>query len=197
MKKLLFFGLSMFSALTFAQDKPAAATETAPKKIYKSNKNPGKNEFKVNAFYLLLGAAEFSYERVLTEESSVGISVGGSFDKETFDYNYSVEPFYRYFFGRKPAAGFFIEGFGSINSKDYRYYNNNFDSFLSRNVVEQKTHFGLGIGLGGKFITKNNIVFEIGAGIGRNLTAPSDNYSYDGYNQKIMGRGGISVGYRF
>lgn len=198
MKKLFLLLIMSISATTFAQDQPAKTEQETPKKIYKSKTNQGKNELKLNAFYLIVGAFEMSYERILTDESSAGVSVGGSFDEDGLDYNYSIEPFYRYFFGRKPAAGFFVEGFGSINSRDYETYNFNQNNFTSSVKVYEKTHLGLGIGVGGKFITRNNIVFEISGGIGRNLTAGSSNgESYNGYNEKIIGRGGISIGYRF
>jgi hypothetical protein len=198
MKKLLFICLMFSSLVTFAQDNPATTEQTAPKKIYKSNKNQGQNELKLNALLLILGAFEASYERILTEESSVGLSFGKSFDKEMLNYNYTIEPYYRYFFGRRPAAGFYIEGFGSINSRKYSTYEFNNSSSGGTYKNEDRTNFGLGIGVGGKFVTNNNLVFELGFGIGRNLTAPSSsNLSYNGPEEKVMGRAGISVGYRF
>lgn len=62
--------------------------------------NYGKNEIKLNALFLLIGAFEPSYERNLTQESSIGMSVFIPFDKENFDsdINYYVSPYYRIFF---------------------------------------------------------------------------------------------------
>ncbi|MEO0058618.1 MAG: hypothetical protein RLZZ312_265 [Bacteroidota bacterium] len=193
MKNLLVLVLLSFSMITFAQDQPAKTEQEAPKKIYKTNKNLGKNEIKLNTTLLLVGGVEMSYERILTDESSAGITIGGSIDKSTIDYNFSIEPYYRYFFGKKPAAGFFVEGFGSINSRNLTYYNNN-----GFGTLESKVNAGLGVGLGGKFITSNNIVFEIGFGLGRNLTARRDEmYNYNGPDAVLITRGGLLVGYRF
>jgi hypothetical protein len=50
----------------------------------------------------------------------------------------------------------------------------------------------LGIGLGGKWITKKGLLLEVNAGVGRNLF----NNRYD-RDFELIGRGGITVGYRF
>jgi hypothetical protein len=51
------------------------------------------------------------------------------------------------------------------------------------------TDFALGFGLGSKWIHKRGFVFEIGAGIGRNLISSN--------SLEVVGRGGITLGYRF
>ena len=103
--------------------------------------------------------------------------------------------YYRYYFGKKPATGFFAEGFGSINSyEDYEWkydYNTIDNTSYSSSKHIQRTDFALGFGLGSKWITKKGFLFEINAGVGRNLFNSSDT-DYD-----IIGRGGVSFGYRF
>lgn len=47
--------------------------------------NFGKNEIKINSFFLLLGVFEPSYERNLSEQSSMGISAFIPFDHENID----------------------------------------------------------------------------------------------------------------
>ena len=56
------------------------------------------------------------------------------------------------------------------------------------------TDFAFGIGLGGKWISKKGVTFEINAGLGRNLFSE---YNKEDRNYEFIGRGGISVGYRF
>lgn len=55
------------------------------------------------------------------------------------------------------------------------------------------TDFALGIGLGGKWVTKKGLLLEINAGVGRNLF----NNKYDDRDYELIGRAGITVGYRF
>lgn len=54
---------------------------------------------------------------------------------------------------------------------------------------ENFSDLALGFGLGSKWIHRKGFVFEINAGIGRNLF--SDN------SPEVVGRGGITLGYRF
>lgn len=154
--------------------------------------NERKNEFKANALMLVLGAFETSYERILSKESAIGISASVSFDDYNLDQNYAITPYYRYYFGKKAASGFFGEAFGSINSYDEWNYSNspNFQSNFSE-VVD----FALGIGVGGKWVTSKGLILEINGGIGRNMFNSNNENYYREYN--IIGRFGISVGYRF
>lgn len=145
-----------------------------------------KNEIKGNALFLVLGAFEGTYERILSEESSFGTSVYIAITDD-FATNFALTPYYRFYFGKKPAAGFFVEGFGSLNSYESYYYSNNWSS----TNIENRTDFALGFGLGSKWITKSGFLFEINAGVGRNLFNSNDT------DYEIVGRGGITLGYRF
>ena len=172
MKKILILLCLTVFTFGYSQDK-----ETA---------DYNKNEIKGNALFLVAGALEITYEHILNEESGVGISLFVPYEN-SIDTKFSLTPYYRFYFGKKPAAGFFAEGFGMINSYEYNnnyYYNGNLNS-------GNKTDFALGFGIGGKWITKKGFVFEINGGVGRNLFN-SDNNDY-----QIVGRGGITLGYRF
>lgn len=148
------------------------------------------NELKLNGLYLVLGAFDFTYERTINEESAFGLNVFLPFDNDiNDDVNYYISPYYRFYFGKKYAAGFFVEGFGMLNStNDYIYSNNGFDSDSKE---ENITDFALGIGLGGKWITKSGFIGELNLGFGRNL------FNNDRSDFEIIGKVGISVGYRF
>jgi len=148
-----------------------------------------KNEIKGNALLLVAGALEVTYERLLNEESGVGASLFVAYDNN-IDTKFSLSPYYRFYFGKKPAAGFFAEGFGMIDS--YTQQASNGDFFTSYVGPEKNiTDFALGFGLGGKWVTKRGFVFEINGGVGRNL------FNSNGTDHEIVGRGGITLGYRF
>ena len=142
-------------------------------------------EVKANALYLIVGAVEVSAERSLNSESALGLTVFLPYDKDVKDdIQYYISPYYRLYFGNKQTAGFFLEGFAMINSTDRDFiFEDDEDDFV--------TDLALGIGLGGKWLTKSGFVGEISFGVGRNLFNP------EGSDLEFIGKGGISVGYRF
>jgi hypothetical protein len=147
--------------------------------------NENFNELKLNALFLILGALEVTYERTLNEESGIGLTVFLPLDNDVSDeIKYYISPYYRFYFGNKYASGFFLEGFGMLNStnRDINFFGGE-DDF--------RTDFALGIGLGGKWITNSGFIGEINFGIGRNLFNNNDT------DYEIIGKGGITLGYRF
>lgn len=69
------------------------------------------NEIKINGLFLVLGALDFTYEKTINEESGAGITFLIPIDDDVSDnINYSISPYYRFYFGKKYAAGFFVEG---------------------------------------------------------------------------------------
>ena len=148
-----------------------------------------KNEIKGNALFLVAGALEVTYEHLLNEESGIGVSLFVPYDN-SINTNFSLSPFYRFYFGKKPAAGFFVEGFGMLNSYTQQASTG---SFFTNYIGPEKdvTDFALGFGLGAKWITNKGFIFEINGGVGRNLINSNDK------DFEIVGRGGITLGYRF
>ena len=148
------------------------------------------NEVKINGLYLVLGAFDVTYERTLNEESAFGLNVFLPFDDDiNDDVNYYISPYYRFYFGNKYAAGFFVEGFGMLNStNDYSFSGSGFDPVTKK---ENITDFALGIGLGGKWITNSGFIGELNLGFGRNL------FNQDRYDYEIIAKVGITLGYRF
>ena len=183
MKKLLLIAILITTTLGFGQDV--------------SKPLDRKDEFKINAIFLLAGSLEIGYERTLNEESAIGTTLFLPISNES-NINFMLSTYYRYYFGSKPCAGFFMEGFGALNSvQDEIYvYAPNLDpafydySYKRLNI----TDFALGIGLGGKWISKKGVTFELSTGVGRNLFS---SYNSQNRNFQFIGRGGISVGYRF
>lgn len=175
MKKLVFLLLALFCQSFWAQNQ--LKTEEISFK---------RNEVKLNMLYVLLGGFEGNYERILDEESAIGI--GFETGVEESSLNYAISPYYRYYFGEKPAAGFFGEVFGTLNSFDELVIENN------SQVIENKTvtDFALGIGLGGKWVTRKGLIFELNIGVGRNLFQ-----DFEERENEFIGRVGVSIGYRF
>lgn len=175
-KTLVLIFLMMFSTLSFSQDESS------------QNLYFGKHEVKLNAIMMVVGAFEVNYEYLLNEESGIGMSVFLAYDEYVKDeVKYYISPYYRYYFGKKYAGGFFLEGFGMLN-----YSQRDLGAFLFDEEEDNFiTDFALGIGLGGKWITKKGFTGEINYGIGRNIFK-TDEAEYD-----FVGKFGITVGYRF
>ena len=147
--------------------------------------NENFNELKLNALFLILGALEVTYERTLNEESGIGLTVFLPLDNDVSDeIKYYISPYYRFYFGNKYASGFFLEGFGMLNST-----NRDLNFFIYEE--DFRTDFALGIGLGGKWITNSGFIGEINFGVGRNL------FNNNNTDYEIIAKGGISLGYRF
>ncbi len=158
----------------------------------KSLQQEKSNELKINAFNLIVfKAIDLSYERLIDEESSYGASLLFTLgNDEIFDYirEYSVAPYYRRYFSKGYAKGFFVEGFGMLNGyKDNFHYDSNSNSYTE----EKYTDFALGISIGGKFVSKKGFVVDIYTGIGRNLFNSDESFI------DVVTRGGITLGYRF
>jgi hypothetical protein len=154
-----------------------------------------RHEVKLNGLVLLAGGLEGYYEYNLNEESSVGVSAFVAFSDE-FDTRAYLSPYYRVFFGKKYAAGFFFEGFGMLNTyetntTDYLYDDMGFLTNIN-SKSENRTDFALGLGLGGKWVTSRNYIFEINGGVGRNLFNANGND-----DTQFVGKIGFNFGYRF
>lgn len=141
-----------------------------------------------------------SYERLIAE--NMGIGVNGMFyfkdKKEYYDSGFSqISPFYRMYFGKKFASGFFVEGFVPITSTKeyYTVYYSDETSYSFKNEEEKRTTVGIGIGLGGKWVTRNNIVFEVSGGIAKRFGSDKNTYYYD--NDNLTAKGMLGIGYRF
>jgi len=148
-----------------------------------------QNELKINMSNLIgFKWLDVGYERLLNEESSIGFgtlisldhSVEGLDDFRTF----SLTPYYRHFFSDKYAQGFFVEAFTMLHSGNEIFYD-----FEDSDYEEKYTDFAVGISAGAKWVTDRGFVAEIYAGIGRDMFNQND--------LEVVGRGGVSIGYRF
>ncbi|KAF5274774.1 hypothetical protein FQA39_LY18702 [Lamprigera yunnana] len=118
-----------------------------------------KSEIKVNLIAPLYGAMEVGFERHLNKHSSLGISTFIVYDQtKNEDMNYYISPYYRYYFGKKYASGFFLEGFGMLTSIDGKkmYAADNVTFTEGKDVYD----LALGVGLGWKLATKKGLFLK-------------------------------------
>jgi len=179
MKKIILALLfSTFSLVANAQETPSSEQ---------------KNDITADPVLLIaVPAINVSYERLLNADSGIGVNalIGLGEELESFT---QFSPFYRFYFGKKFASGFFVEAFVPITSTteyvDYETYMNGVYSWETKE--EKATTVGFGVGLGGKWIVKRNIVLEASWGIARRLK------SDDSYIEPITGKVMLGIGYRF
>ena len=193
MKKIVLFTFLLAITISFAQEK---------EEIYPQDVNK-KYEIKLNAFSLIVfSSLDVSYEYLLNKDSSFGVGVFYNFNDINDDLYYpkkfSLTPYYRWYFSEtRFARGFFVEGFGMLNTyedNEYNYYYDNNGNYIDNSEPLKETDFALGISVGGKFIIKSGFTAEVYGGVGRNLFN-KDNNSY--LENDLITRGGISLGYRF
>ena len=181
MKRLLFAATFIISLFMNAQTTEEAATSER------------KNDIMLDPILLIaIPVINFNYERLLNENSGVGVNaliyLGDSDDEDLFS---QFSPYYRMYFGKKYASGFFVEGFVPIMSSRYTrhsdiYYDGN--SYYQNSEEIRETNVGAGIGFGGKWLTKKNIVFELSGGIAR---------IFGSDDKELTGRYMMGIGYRF
>ena len=153
------------------------------------------NELKINMTNLIIFKwVDVAYERTINEEASFGVSlltkIGSNTDTGLDVYRtFSLTPYYRHFFSKKYAQGFFIEGFAMLHSGEDEFYNFNDAVPGNSYTYEKYTDLAIGVSTGAKFITKRGFIAEIYLGIGRDMLDQSD--------LEVVGRGGIALGYRF
>ena len=166
--------------------------------VHAQESNGRNNDVMLSPIELIAGPAlNISYERLLNKNSGVGINLLSYLGKKDSESKFTqLAPYYRMYFGDKYAAGFFVEGFLPITmTTNYENYSNDgpYDS-----VREYKrTSLGIGIGLGRKWLTRNNIIFELSAGLARRF-GESERKSFifsEVYN--YTGKAMLGIGYRF
>ncbi len=146
-----------------------------------------QNEVKLDLFDILaLRSLDVAYERQINDEASVGLSVFVNFEEKKNDFRYNedfqIVPYFRQNFKQIGSFDLFGELFGSLNFAE--------SEEDAMGETEKYTDFALGLGAGLKRVSNNGYIFEVHAGIGRNLFNTKK-------SEVIVPRFGLSVGKRF
>jgi len=179
MKKIFYIFIVLITVSSYSQDR----YETAERQY----------EIKLNALNLISAKwLDVSIERILNEESSVGVSfltrIGNYPESRVWGIkSYSVTPYYRQYFSYQYAAGFFIEAFAMYNGGERNDWIYNEITNQNEKINYQDVAFG--ISLGQKFVSRRGFTGEVYAGLGRNM--------FDINAPVVVGRAGISFGFRF
>lgn len=157
----------------------------------------------INPIGLLFGGINVGADFALSEEFSIEANIGYNADDDNVlsaDARYTgipVQAVAKYYFGpEKGADKFYGDVFLRYVNRSYKYEDN------SNNADFNQARFGFGIGAGYKVVSKKNIVFDIGFGVGRVLV---DNTTYKDSqgNQEsfdfpdLIVNGKLGIGYRF
>lgn len=171
-KKLIILALCLIGLNLYSQEKEA------------------KHELKINLLTTLLTIPEIGYDYILNDESSIGIDILFTWNKNMGpDLYFALTPHYRYFFGKKRAAGFFLEGWSSLRANPKEYNGWAYSQGQTYEENDSDLDVAIGISIGAKFLTKKDFVFEVFGGGGPNLIRPD-------YNSFAL-RFGITFGKRF
>ncbi|UOE38231.1 MULTISPECIES: hypothetical protein [Chryseobacterium group] len=183
MKKIL-LGLFLTAGLCSAQTKDIS-------------ENQRKNDIVADPVLLVaIPLANVSYERLISENKGIGVNAMVHLDRKEDRFT-QFSAYYRMYFGKKYASGFFLEGFIPVTTNSYDDYHYQYDNitgfYTSTHVTKNNlTTVGVGFGVGGKWVLRNNLVIEASGGIARRFGDRS-NYHFEEVTGKIMG----GVGYRF
>lgn len=133
-----------------------------------------KNEIKINVLYPFWGMAEISYERSLSDHSSVGLSAFANFNTSG-KTAYFASPYYRYYFGKKPSSGLYVEGQTILATSG----DANLFSAESRNG---KMLFGAGLGAGYKWVLPKGWLLDATVSGGTFLNKGAGGYFRPGFS---------------
>lgn len=185
MKKLL-LALLLISSSHFVTAQESTTSDDKPQR---------KNDIVADPILLIAAPMiNVSYERLIDDNQGIGVNamilMG---DNENFS-QYSA--YYRMYFGKKYGAGFFLEGFVPVTNEDVTFYQYTYNPVIGGyNEWRQEESFttvGVGFGVGGKWVVRKNIVFEISGGLARRFGEDADYYL-----NEVTGKFMAGVGYRF
>ncbi len=193
MRKILFLSAFAISLLANAQTTEDSQEST-------SSVSERKNDIMLDPITLIgAPAINISYERLLSEQFGVGFQaiqyLGNRNIDDDDDLSFGqYSPYFRMYFGRKYAAGFFVEAFVPITTTkyyEYHYYSNDSGMYGYENREEKNvTTPGVGVGFGGKWLTRSNILFELSFGIARR-------FGNTDYTSDVTAKWMTGIGYRF
>ena len=147
----------------------------------------------ISPIELIAGPAlNISYERLLNKDSGIGINVVVLLDNGDNDggLQSQISPYYRMYFGKKYASGFFVEGFGMVMSIDGKKI---YDTEEKITFTENPDviNLSIGVGLGWKGVTKSGFTYGANLGWGKML------FNANKTDHTQVAKFSLNVGYRF
>ena len=137
------------------------------------------NELRISFINLLIESVDIQYERLLNHTSGLGVTVGIGYKAQESPLNtiFKVTPTYRYYFGEKKAAGFFVEAHARFS-----YDKGELDKWVSeaehlKRDYQKEFNMGIAVSAGGKIATKSGFVCVMKGGMGRFLTQKNSDFS--------------------
>jgi len=157
-----------------------------------------KNSIKVNPVSLIFGGGSdlVSYERAISEHSSVGVSAGyGKFKIDSYDYNYTGgNAFYRYY-TKEALKGLYFSGSVGAGGGRTKYTSNN------KKMKDTYTAFDLGALIGYQWIFSSGFTIDVNGGASYlSLNYKEDNKMPKPNNAKggaFLPSLGVGLGYSF
>lgn len=161
-------------------------------------------ELKTNPIGAIFGQIPLSVEYVMNDNIGIEATMAYSYQKgDVFDGTSSASGFvvsglFKYYFGPEDGGDKFY-AFPYV-----RYANRKWtfdDGTTGSDVTATYTAFGVGFGAGYKWVAESGLLFDIGAGIGKNFggefTYDDPDYTGSAEPFPINGIFRISIGYRF
>lgn len=148
-----------------------------------------KNDISIDPIFLIaVPLLNIAYERLVSAD--MGVGVNGVVGLDELNEGAQISPFVRMYFGQNYASGFFLEAFVPVTSFKEEVYYDDGNGYYSNSRELRHTTVGLGVGLGGKWVLKRNLLFELGGGIARR-------FGHKGDSEALTGKWMVGVGYRF
>lgn len=164
-----------------------------------------KSEVQLNVLNLLVfGALDVGYERIINDHTSAGVEIFSKvFNKnegEKTDFSkvyakdFSITAKLKYFLQEdRTAWGYYAQAFGMFsngtNEVTMEFPNSETGEPEEKEVDMEYTDLAFGVGVGGKWISKQGFLVDVSFGLGRNL--------FDKYSPDIVILPSVLIGYRF
>ena len=169
-KLLICLAFCLLSLNTFCQENKE--TNLTASQSVNQHEN---NELSINFGASIMGHLELNYERFVFDDMGMGLATSISIEKmEDMSRRWYVLPYYRLYFGKKRASGFFVEGnialVGQKKSQTSYNWNKDTQSNDYSYYTEATTSFGFGGAVGIKLLAKHGFTAQVYLGGGRLLT---------------------------
>lgn len=197
MRTLLLSFILLFAHISYSQVESQQDTIFEPQEVTRQDgvykRDITYNEVSIGALNLVVfGALDFSYERIMTPNSSWAVETFFKAFKDSqnlsdaFRRDFSLTGKVKYYFSDQSAWGFYANGLSMINTGNYQP---DFDGVGRVPDEERYTDLALGFGVGGKFVAKQGFFIDLSTGIGRNLFSQN--------SPTIVGQFNANMGIRF